>query len=77
MKRIPFTAPILALLVFAGGAHAQVLGQYTGAQVLPAGTHLFGGYLDVSSNVVGSDGAAAPELLSAASISASREAPRA
>jgi hypothetical protein len=53
VKRIPFIAPFLALLVFAGGAHAQVLGQYAGAQVLPAGSHLFGGYLDVSSNVVG------------------------
>ena len=40
-------------LALAGPAHAQVTGQYTGARVLDPGAHLFGGYLDVSSNVVG------------------------
>ena len=53
MKRFSLIAPVLALAVFAAGARAQVHGQYAGADVLPAGTHLFGGYLDVSSNVVG------------------------
>ena len=46
----------LAALAAAGAvtpARAQVTGQYTGAQLLGAGGHLFGGYLDVSSNVVG------------------------
>ena len=43
----------LALVLASVPARAQVTGQYTGAQVLAPGAHLFGGYLDVSSNVVG------------------------
>jgi hypothetical protein len=53
VKRFILIAPVLALAVFAADARAQVQGQYTGAEVLPAGTHLFGGYLDASSDVVG------------------------
>lgn len=56
MKRSKLTFALLAALAAAGAsapAHAQVTGQYTGAQLLAPGAHLFGGYLDVSSNVVG------------------------
>ncbi|MGH7740591.1 MAG: hypothetical protein ACRENS_01065 [Candidatus Eiseniibacteriota bacterium] len=51
--------PLAALLAASLMLHApvpcqaQVTGQYTGAQLLTPGGHLFGGYLDVSSNVVG------------------------
>jgi len=53
-SRLGLAAALAAgLLCVAGAARAQVTGQYTGAQVLANGSHLFGGYLDVSSNVVG------------------------
>lgn len=51
-SRMPIYA-LLAALLAAAPARAQITGQYTGAKLLEPGTHLFGGYLDVSSNVVG------------------------
>ena len=53
MKRFVLALPALALLLAAGGAHAQVSGQYTGAAVLEPNSHLFGAYLDVSNSTVG------------------------
>lgn len=49
--RIALAAALAASL--AAPAQAQITGQYTSGQVLAPGSHLFGGYLDVSSNVVG------------------------
>ena len=53
MKHFARTAFALGLVLAATPAQAQVAGQYTAAPPLAAGSHLFGGYLDVSSNVVG------------------------
>lgn len=52
IRWIRFSAA-LALVCLAPAALAQVQGQYTGAEVVAAGSHLFGGYLDVSSDMVG------------------------
>lgn len=53
MRFVAAIAIALVLVLGAGAAGAQVQGQYTGAQILEPGGHLFGGYLDVSRNVVG------------------------
>jgi hypothetical protein len=44
---------VLFVIAAASPAAAQSTGQYTGAAVLEPGGHLFGGYFDVSSHVVG------------------------
>ncbi|MBI1798769.1 MAG: hypothetical protein HYR73_03695 [Candidatus Eisenbacteria bacterium] len=53
MKTLIRLAAVFLTLATAGSALAQATGQYTGAEVLPAGSHLFGGYLDASNDVVG------------------------
>ncbi len=53
MKHLARMTLALGLILAASTARAQVGGQYTAAPPLAAGSHLFGGYLDVSSNVVG------------------------
>jgi hypothetical protein len=52
-KRMLVSLAALCAFAAARPAEGQVTGQYTGARVLDPGAHLFGGYLDVSSNVVG------------------------
>jgi hypothetical protein len=48
------TALLAGLLaIIAPAAHAQVSGQYSGAETLPVNGHLFGGYLNGSDSVVG------------------------
>jgi len=44
---------MLGLLLAPVAARAQVFGQYTGAQVVPVGGHLFGGYLQASKDQLG------------------------
>ncbi len=53
--RLVRTAALAAalLLAVAPRAHAQVFGQYAGAETVPMNGHLFGGYLNASQNVVG------------------------
>ena len=53
MKTLARFIPVVVLALSAGAAGAQVPGQFTGAEVLPVGNHLFGGYLDVSNQTVG------------------------
>ena len=53
MKSILAAALVVAALVPAVPARAQVFGQYTGASVTPANGHVFGAYLNVSEHVVG------------------------
>jgi hypothetical protein len=53
VRRFLRIAPLIALVFLPPLARAQVYGQYTGAPVLGSGGHQFGGYLDVSSKVVG------------------------
>jgi len=49
-----FLAPaLLASLLATAPAHANVFGQYTSAETLPVNEHLFGAYLNTSSNVFG------------------------
>ena len=53
MKTRWFLPLAAAALLFAGAAHAQVLGQFTGAETLPVNGHMMGAYLHSSQNVVG------------------------
>ena len=53
MKNVSVAALAALGLVLAHPARAQVFGQFTGAETLPAGGHLFGGYVHSSQNVVG------------------------
>lgn len=53
MKSILAAALVVAALVPAVPARAQVFGQYTGASVTPPNGHVFGAYLNVSEHVVG------------------------
>jgi hypothetical protein len=53
LKTKLFLTLAAAALLFAGAAHAQVLGQFTGAETLPVNGHLIGAYLHSSENVVG------------------------
>jgi hypothetical protein len=42
-----------ALFLFPAASRAQVYGQFTGAETLPMGGHLFGGYLHASQDLLG------------------------
>ena len=53
MKSILAAMVALAALVSSSPARAQVFGQYTGAQVVPANGRVFGAYLNVSEHVIG------------------------
>lgn len=53
MKSVLAAMMLLAALVPAGRAHAQVYGQYTGATVVAPDSRVFGAYLNLSQNVVG------------------------
>ena len=52
MNRIRI-AVIAAVLFAAPAAHAQLPSTYSGANVLPVNTHVFGAYVPLSSNAVG------------------------
>jgi hypothetical protein len=56
VKKLPLLVLLLAGLVPAVGAHAQVFGQYTPAEILPVNSRLGGAYVDFSQNVVGALG---------------------
>ena len=53
MKNVLAAMLLLAALMPAGRAHAQVYGQYTGAVVVSPDSRVFGAYLNLSQNVVG------------------------
>ena len=50
------TAILLAALFPSASAHAQAYGHYTGAETVPMGGHLFGGYVQVSEGFLGLSG---------------------
>lgn len=51
-NRLALFAPLLLVLA-AGPARAQLPSSYAGATVLPVNSHVFGGYVPISSNAVG------------------------
>jgi hypothetical protein len=53
VKRLFAAMLLLAALIPASSARAQVFGQYTGATVTPVNGHTFGGYLNVSNHLAG------------------------
>jgi len=53
VKRLVPAMLVIAALVPALPARAQVFGQYTGATVTPVNGHVFGGYLNLSNHNVG------------------------
>jgi len=53
VMRILAAVLLVAALVPAGPARAQVFGQYSGATVVPPNGHVFGAYLNVSEHAVG------------------------
>jgi hypothetical protein len=53
VKRLLPAMLLLAVLIPASPARAQVFGQYTGATVTPVNGHTFGGYVNLSSHLVG------------------------
>ena len=53
MKIVLPSALLVAALVTAVPARAQVFGQFTGAATVPPDGHLFGAYLNASENVLG------------------------
>lgn len=53
MKNTLAAALLVAALGAATPARAQVFGQFTGAETVPANGHVFGAYLTASENVVG------------------------
>jgi hypothetical protein len=53
VKRILAAVLLVAALIPAGSARAQVFGQYSGANVVAPNAHVFGAYLNVSEHVVG------------------------
>ena len=56
MKRWIGIAALLALVGFAPGAHAQSLGPWTGAEIMPSGGHAGGVYLDTGDDAIGALG---------------------
>lgn len=53
MKRTLITLATAGALIASRPASAQVYGQYTGAECVPMGGHLFGGYLHASRDFLG------------------------
>jgi hypothetical protein len=53
VKRLLPAMLLLAVRLPASPARAQVFGQYTGATVTPVNGHTFGGYVNLSSHLVG------------------------
>jgi hypothetical protein len=56
VKRFLGIAAVLALLGFARGAHAQSFGPWTGAEIMPAGGHAGGVYIDTADDAIGALG---------------------
>jgi hypothetical protein len=53
VKKLLCTALLVAGLLSAASASAQVFGQYTPADIMPVNSRLTGAYVDLSSNVAG------------------------
>ena len=53
MKKLHVAAFVIIAMAGSGPTHAQVYGQFTGAETVPVGGHLFGAYAFSSENVVG------------------------
>jgi hypothetical protein len=53
LKRLPVGALVAIALAWSRLAHAQVYGQFIGAETVPAGGRLFGAYAFSSENVLG------------------------
>lgn len=55
MKRLQLVI-VAAALAASSAAHAQIVGQFTGAETVPNSEHFFGGYVYSSENVLGLHG---------------------
>jgi hypothetical protein len=53
VKGFWWKAMLAAMLVFPATARAQIYGQFTGAETIPSGGHVFGAYVHASENLFG------------------------
>lgn len=53
MKGFWWKALLAAMLAFPATARAQIYGQFTGAETIPSGGHVFGAYVHASENLFG------------------------